>query len=428
MTEGAQQAMRRTMELYSSTTRFALACNASEKIIEPIQSRCAIVRFTRLSDQEVLERVMKVVEAEAVPYVPDGVEAVVFTADGDMRQALNNIQATHSGFGYVNQENVFKVCDQPHPQIIADCVAHCLANNVDDAYDRIKHLYVAGFSAMDIIGTVYRVVKNYNSEAMPEFVKLEMIREIGPRTCASGTASTRFCRWRGSAPRCARWRGRPSRASRRGDEKDDGERFGANREPRIFSRIERVCASARVMARDGEHSRRVRDGFFLIQTRRLPRTRPWRESAHSICISALLVASYVRVKFMCVLIPSNSTFAWLALRLASTILRTCSTYSGAANALASPALLLSPSFMKWRVMLARTHFLLSSRSSASACRSAHRDPRCCIWWYSASTSSGSDVAGRCAGAAPPYAPWLNPPRGRCGCACWRCCCHRALFC
>ena len=179
MTSAAQQAMRRTMELYSNTTRFALACNASEKIIEPIQSRCAIVRFTRLSDQEVLERIMKVVEAEAVPYVPDGVEAVVFTADGDMRQALNNIQATHSGFGYVNQENVFKVCDQPHPQIIADCIAHCLANNVDDAYDRIKHLYVAGFSAMDIIGTVYRVVKNYNSEAMPEFVKLEMIREIG---------------------------------------------------------------------------------------------------------------------------------------------------------------------------------------------------------------------------------------------------------
>lgn len=69
--------MRRTMELYSATTRFALACNASEKIIEPIQSRCAIVRFTRLSDQEVLERVMKVVEAEEVPYVPDGLEAVV---------------------------------------------------------------------------------------------------------------------------------------------------------------------------------------------------------------------------------------------------------------------------------------------------------------------------------------------------------------
>ena len=123
MTSAAQQALRRTMELYSSTTRFALACNASEKIIEPIQSRCAIVRFTRLSDQEVLERIVKVVEREEVPYVPDGLEAVAFTADGDMRQALNNLQATHSGFGFVNQENVFKVCDQPHPQIVVDCVA-----------------------------------------------------------------------------------------------------------------------------------------------------------------------------------------------------------------------------------------------------------------------------------------------------------------
>ena len=69
MTSGAQQALRRTMELYSSTTRFALACNMSTKIIEPIQSRCAIIRFTRLSEKQVLERIVDVANKESVPTI-----------------------------------------------------------------------------------------------------------------------------------------------------------------------------------------------------------------------------------------------------------------------------------------------------------------------------------------------------------------------
>ena len=79
------------MEIYSATTRFALACNNSSKIIEPIQSRCAVVRFTRLSDAEVTERLTKVAAAEKVAWVEDGLEALVFTADGDMRQVRGGV-------------------------------------------------------------------------------------------------------------------------------------------------------------------------------------------------------------------------------------------------------------------------------------------------------------------------------------------------
>ena len=55
------------MEIYSNTTRFSLACNASSKIIEPIQSRCAIVRYMRLSDKDILSRLVTVCQAEKVP-------------------------------------------------------------------------------------------------------------------------------------------------------------------------------------------------------------------------------------------------------------------------------------------------------------------------------------------------------------------------
>lgn len=66
MTTGAQQALRRTMEIYSNTTRFALACNMSNKIIEPIQSRCALLRYAKLKDTEVLKRLLEVCKAEDV--------------------------------------------------------------------------------------------------------------------------------------------------------------------------------------------------------------------------------------------------------------------------------------------------------------------------------------------------------------------------
>jgi replication factor C subunit 2/4 len=92
MTSAAQQAMRRTMELYSSTTRFALACNNSSEIIEPIQSRCAILRFTKVSDEEILERLQDICQKEGVRYELGGLEAIIFTADGDMRSAVNALQ------------------------------------------------------------------------------------------------------------------------------------------------------------------------------------------------------------------------------------------------------------------------------------------------------------------------------------------------
>lgn len=82
MTEAAQQALRRTMELYSNSTRFALACNTSEKIIEPIQSRCAMLRYSKLSDAQVLAKIMEICKLENVDYTDDGLEAVVYTAQG----------------------------------------------------------------------------------------------------------------------------------------------------------------------------------------------------------------------------------------------------------------------------------------------------------------------------------------------------------
>jgi len=179
MTPQAQQALRRIMEIYSHSTRFALACNLSTKITEPIQSRCAIVRYTRLSDDQILKRILEIIKQEKVTFDDEGLEAILFTADGDMRQAINSLQSTFVGFRDVTLENVFKVCDRPQPKMLHELLVHCLkgSDGFDQAVAIIHELYKAGYSSMDIINTLFKVVKNFDN-SMIEYVKLEYIKEV----------------------------------------------------------------------------------------------------------------------------------------------------------------------------------------------------------------------------------------------------------
>ena len=61
-----------------------------------------------------------------------------------MRQALNNLQSTHEGFGFVKSSNVFKVCDEPHPLLIKDMLGHCVQSNIDEAYKVAKDCDLRG--------------------------------------------------------------------------------------------------------------------------------------------------------------------------------------------------------------------------------------------------------------------------------------------
>lgn len=177
MTSGAQQALRRTMEIHSSTTRFAFACNQSNKIIEPLQSRCAILRYARLTDAQLVERLLAVAKEEKVDYTDDGLAALVFAAEGDMRQALNNMQSTWAGFGLVSGDNVFRVVDSPHPVKVQAMIKACWETKIDAALEVLEELWGLGYSAHDIISTMFRVTKTV--PGLSEHARLEYIREIG---------------------------------------------------------------------------------------------------------------------------------------------------------------------------------------------------------------------------------------------------------
>jgi replication factor C subunit 2/4 len=176
MTGAAQQALRRTMENYSDSTRFALACNISSKIIEPIQSRCAILRFNRIADSEMDKRLKEILDKEQAPYQQDGIDALIFSAEGDMRNVLNGAQSTFNAFGKITHEYVYKMNDQPQPAIAKKALEACLRKDWEAGFAPVHDLYNQGYSTRDIISTFARVGKTID---VPEHIKLEWLKEIG---------------------------------------------------------------------------------------------------------------------------------------------------------------------------------------------------------------------------------------------------------
>ena len=107
----------------------------------------------------------------------DGLQALIFTADGDMRQAINNLQSTYYGFKQVNAENVFKVCDQPHPVVVRHILESCSKGDIMESDKCMRELYDLGYASLDIITTIFRVIKSFNE--LDEELRLDYLKEIG---------------------------------------------------------------------------------------------------------------------------------------------------------------------------------------------------------------------------------------------------------
>ncbi|KAI8881021.1 hypothetical protein K501DRAFT_301323 [Backusella circina FSU 941] len=105
------------------------------------------------------------------------IETLIFSADGDMRQAINSLQSAYYGFGYINADHVFKVCDQPHPVAVQNILSCCVEGNIDEAAECIRALYDTGYSSLDIINTISRVKNNYGD--IEETLNSDIVIEIG---------------------------------------------------------------------------------------------------------------------------------------------------------------------------------------------------------------------------------------------------------
>ncbi|AEM39603.1 Replication factor C [Pyrolobus fumarii 1A] len=158
MTADAQQALRRLMEMYTASTRFILIANYPSKIIEPIQSRCAIFRFTPLKKEDVVARLKWICEQEGCQYDEEALETIYEISEGDMRRAINILQAA-AALGKVTVEAVYKVVGLAHPKEIREIIKLALDGRFTDARKKLRELMINyGLSGTDVIKQIHKEV------------------------------------------------------------------------------------------------------------------------------------------------------------------------------------------------------------------------------------------------------------------------------
>ncbi len=156
LTSDAQAALRRTMEKFSKICRFILSCNYSSKIIDPIQSRCAVFRFKPLSRDDVYEFLNKIVTNENIDIDPDALEALVHVARGDMRRAVNSLQVAASMGERIDVDTIYQTTGLANPEEVKKMLETALSGNFIGARDKLDEIMIEfGLSGQDIIKQIH---------------------------------------------------------------------------------------------------------------------------------------------------------------------------------------------------------------------------------------------------------------------------------
>jgi len=177
LTPEAQAALRRTMEKYTQTCRFILSCNYSSKIIEPIQSRCAVFRFRPLKAEDIRIYLERISKSEQREITEDGMKALIYIAAGDCRKATNSLQVAASMGPVIDSNMIYKTASMARPEEIKKLLTTALNGNFLDARDLLDELLITyGLSGGDIVWQIHRAIAEL---PIPDKMKVGLVDKVG---------------------------------------------------------------------------------------------------------------------------------------------------------------------------------------------------------------------------------------------------------
>lgn len=184
MTPKCQYDINDMIKEYGRKTKFILTCNDSTKIIEDIQSVCRIVRFKKLTDDQICKYLIKICKTENIMYDKNGLATICYISDGDMRKSINDLQKTAYTFGKITKESVLSICKVPDPEDIKKIIELCMEKKLVEADNEMDKIIKQGYYYLDIVSGFVYVLSNYD---IAEDLKLKLIAIVNKTKIAVST-------------------------------------------------------------------------------------------------------------------------------------------------------------------------------------------------------------------------------------------------
>jgi len=177
LTSDAQQALRRTMEQFSDNCRFILSCNYSSKIIDPIQSRCAVFRFNRLEEKDVKQYITRLGKDEEFKISEKAIEAVMRVSEGDLRRVTNILQTASINNDKIEEQDIYGVAASLRPEEINEILEKSLKGDFMEAREELADLMIdRGLDGQDVISSIHREIFELD---ISDEGKLEIMEKLG---------------------------------------------------------------------------------------------------------------------------------------------------------------------------------------------------------------------------------------------------------
>ena len=179
LTREAQQALRRTMENYARNCRFILSANYSSKIIDPIQSRCAMFRFKPLEKKEIYMIIEKIEKDEKIKVDEKAKDALFNISGGDARKINNIMQSSAAISQDITEEVIYSMASVAKPKEVDEVLKLALQNKFIDARNKLMDVMLNyGLSGLDIIKQIQQEILSLDIENEKKMLLMDKCGEI----------------------------------------------------------------------------------------------------------------------------------------------------------------------------------------------------------------------------------------------------------